>query len=97
MKSKALLISASPPDEETPQQRAQRILDESIAFRTSLFSEIHAEIRALCWDGWDRFCFQRTMMKERDENKTIRVVDRAGFMSNPGGSKQYISSIQGRD
>jgi hypothetical protein len=87
----------SPPEEETPQQRAQRILAESIAFRTSLVSDIHAEIRVMCWEGWDRFCFQRTMMKVRDDNRTIRVVDRAGFMSQPGGSKQYISSIQGRD
>jgi hypothetical protein len=97
MKSNRLLISGSQDDEETPQQRAQRILAESIAFRTSLVSDIHAEIRVMCWEGWDRFCFQRTMMKVRDDNRTIRVVDRAGFMSQPGGSKQYISSIQGRD
>jgi hypothetical protein len=82
-------------DEETPQQRAQRILEESIAFRTSLVSEIHAEIRVMCWSGWTSYCTQKSLMKVRDGSRSMRVVDTAGFMHNPGGSRQYISSVKG--
>jgi hypothetical protein len=82
-------------DEGTPQQRAQRILAESIAFRTSLVSEIHAEIKVMCWSGWTSYCTQKSLMKVRDGSRSMRVVDTAGFMHNPGGSRQYISSVKG--
>ena len=43
-----------PTSDETPIQRAQRILSESVAFRTSVIPEIHKEIHEQSWEGWQR-------------------------------------------
>jgi hypothetical protein len=59
-------------DEETPQQRAERILQESIAFRASLISEIHKEIHAAAWDGWGIYHPHSNMSASRTSEHTFR-------------------------
>jgi len=59
-------------EEETMQQRATRILNESIAFRTSLISEIHKEIHADAWGNGGPFHPCTHSCRSRTSEHTFR-------------------------
>ena len=79
--------------DESPTERANRILSESIAFRTSLIPEIHKEIRDASFAGYDSWLFHNQMYLSRTGAKHISYVDCAGFISTGPGHKQYVSRI----
>jgi hypothetical protein len=80
-------------DEETPQQRAERILQESIAFRTSLISEIHKEIHAMAWDGWGIYHPHSNMSASRTCERTLKFIDTTCAEMGKG-KRQYIGSVK---
>jgi len=80
-------------DEETPQQRAERILQESIAFRTSLISEIHKEIHAMAWDGWGIYHPHSNMSASRTSERTLKFIDTTCAEMGKG-KRQYIGSVK---
>jgi len=80
-------------DDETPQQRAERILQESIAFRTSLISEIHKEIHAMAWDGWGIYHPHSNMSASRTSERTLKFIDTTCAEMGKG-KRQYIGSVK---
>ena len=89
MSTRILLTS----DEETPQQRAERILQESIVFRTSLISEIHKEIHAMAWDGWGIYHPHSNMSHSRTSERTLKFIDTTCAEMGKG-KRQYIGSVK---
>lgn len=78
-------------------QRAQRILEDSIAFRTSVIPEIHKEIHEASWDGWHRFrteCMVNGHKRDAEQRHMLVVSDGHGFVSISPGSKRYIGSLR---
>ncbi len=80
-------------DEETPQQRAERILQESIAFRTSLISEIHKEIHASAWDGWGQYHPHANMSASRTSERTLNFINTTCAELGKG-RRHYIGSVK---
>jgi hypothetical protein len=79
--------------EETPVDRAKRILQESIAFRTSVIPEIHKEIHAMVWDAYQNHCYHQQVYGSRVKHRTLMAKDSAGFMCQPGGHRYYTGTI----
>jgi hypothetical protein len=80
-------------DEETPQQRAERILQESIAFRTSLISEIHKQIHEDAWYGWGIYHPHSNMSASRTCERTLKFIDTTCAEMGKG-KRQYIGSVK---
>ena len=80
-------------EEETPIQRAQRILSESITFRTSLVSEIHKEIHQASWDGWGQYHPHSNTSKSRTVEKTLKFIDTTCAEMGKG-KRHYIGSVK---
>jgi hypothetical protein len=80
-------------DEETVQERATRVLNESIAFRTSLISEIHKEIHASAWDGWGIYHPHSNMSASRTCERTLKFIDTTCAEMGKG-KRQYIGSVK---
>ena len=80
-------------EEETPIQRATRILEESIAFRTSLVSEIHKEIHEAVWTGWGANHPRSDMCYSRTSERTLKVQDRV-YAEIGRGKRHYIGRIK---
>jgi hypothetical protein len=80
-------------DEETPQQRAERILQESITFRTSLISEIHKEIHAAAWDGWGIYHPHSNMSHSRTPERILNFINTT-CAEIGRGKRQYIGSVK---
>jgi hypothetical protein len=80
-------------NEETMQQRAERILQESITFRTSLISEIHKEIHAMAWDGWGIYHPHSNMSASRTCERTLKFIDTTCAEMGKG-KRQYIGSVK---
>jgi hypothetical protein len=70
--------------------RARAVLNESIAFRTSLIASCHEEIRVACWEGWDSYLIQKQLMKFRDRDKyTMRSPISPVATRMSGGAIHY--------
>ena len=82
--SKSLIFGHEEPEEETPQQRAQRILNESITFRTSLVTSIHKEIHLMCWEGWITHCDQVALCKSRTDPSHLGNIKGTAVNIGPG-------------
>ena len=80
-------------EEETPIQRAQRILSESIAFRTSLVSEIHKEIHEAVWTGWGTNHPRSDMCYSRTSERTLKFIDTTCAEMGKG-KRHYIGSVK---
>ena len=80
-------------EEETPVQRAQRILSESVAFRTSLVDEIHKEIHHASWDGWGEYHPHANTSKSRTREKTLKFIDTTCAEMGKG-KRHYIGSVK---
>lgn len=80
--------------EETPVERANRVLQESIAFRTSVIESIHKDIYSMCWDAYRSYCYHQQIYGSRISHRTLMAKDSAGFMCQPGGHRHYIGSIE---
>lgn len=80
-------------EEETPVQRAQRILSESVTFRTSLVSEIHKEIHEAVWSGWGQYHPHSNMSHSRTSERTLKFIDTTCAEMGKG-KRQYIGSVK---
>jgi hypothetical protein len=80
-------------DEETMQQRATRILNESIAFRTSLVAGLHKEIEAMCCDGWGQYHPHSNMCPSRTSERTLNFIDTTCAEMGKG-KRHYIGSVK---
>jgi hypothetical protein len=80
-------------EEETPIQRATRILSESIAFRTSLVSEIHKEIHEAVWTGWGANHPRSEMSHSRTSERTLKFIYTT-WAEMVKGKRHYIGSIK---
>ena len=80
-------------EEETPIQRAQRILSESVAFRTALLTDLHNEIELLCTDGWGKHHPRSLMSHSRTSEKTLKFIDTTCAEMGKG-KRQYIGSVK---
>ncbi len=80
-------------DDETPQQRAERILQESIAFRTSLIADLHKEIEAMCCDGWGIYHPHSNMSASRTSERTLNFIDTVCAEIGKG-RRHYIGSVK---
>lgn len=80
-------------EEETPVQRAQRVLSESIAFRTSLVEEIHKLIFEDCWTGWGPNHPHSNMCVSRTREKTLKFIDTVCAEMGKG-KRHYIGSVK---
>ena len=89
MSTRILLTS----DEETPQQRAERILQESIAFRTSLVVDLHEEIKAMCCDGWGQYHPHANMSHSRTPERILNFINTT-CAEIGRGKRQYIGSVK---
>ena len=80
-------------DEETPVQRAARILEESIAFRTSLLADLHKEIELMCTDGWGQYHPRACTSTSRTCERTLKFIDTTCAEMGKG-KRQYIGSVK---
>jgi len=80
-------------NEETVQERATRILNESIAFRTSLVADLHEEIKAMCCDGWGQYHPHANMSASRTSERTLNFVDTTCAELGKG-RRHYIGSVK---
>lgn len=80
-------------DEETPVQRAQRILSESVTFRTSLVEEIHKEIHHAAWEGWGIYHPHANVCPSRTREKTLKFIDTVCAEMGKG-KRHYIGSVK---
>jgi hypothetical protein len=80
-------------EEETVQERATRILNESIAFRTSLVADLHEEIKAMCCDGWGIYHPHSNMCPSRTCERTLKFIDTT-CAEIGRGKRQYIGSVK---
>ena len=80
-------------NEETMQQRATRILNESIAFRTSLVADLHEVIKAMCCDGWGQYHPHSNMSASRTCERTLKFIDTTCAEMGKG-KRQYIGSVK---
>lgn len=81
-------------EEETPQQRAQRILNESITFRTSLKAVIHKEIHLMCWEGWITHCDQVALCKSRTNPSHLGRIQGTAVNIGPGQFRHMINTVK---
>ena len=78
-------------DEETPIQRAARILQESIQFRTTIFSEVHKEIHAATWEGWGIYHPHINMSRSRTTPLCLNFVN--SFYADLGGGRRHYTGV----
>jgi hypothetical protein len=93
LKGSSSMIHPMAKDEETPQQRAERILQESIAFRTSLISEIHNQIHEEACYGWGIYHPHSNMSASRTSERTLKFIDTTCAEMGKG-RRQYIGSVK---
>lgn len=79
--------------EESAVERARRILQESIDFRTNVIPEIHKEIHAMVWDAYQSHCYHQQVYGSRVRCRTLMAKDSAGFMCQPGGHRYYTGTV----
>ncbi len=80
-------------NEETMQQRATRVLNESIAFRTSLVAGLHKEIEAMCCDGWGQYHPHANMSASRTSERTLNFISTTCAELGKG-RRHYIGSVK---
>lgn len=78
---------------ETDIDRANRILKESIEFRTTVVASIHATIFEDSWSGWGQYHPHSNTSKSRTVEKTLKFIDTTCAEMGKG-KRHYIGSVK---
>lgn len=78
---------------ETHAERANRILKESIEFRTTVIASIHAAIFEDAWSGWGPYHPHANVCPSRTREKTLKFIDTVCAEMGKG-KRHYIGSVK---